>query len=136
MTPASARQGVVSGRVVTVLGISVTLEPARLERLPPHTQSLLLDLAGRGSSGQPAEPPSRRHRRAVLLAVPRVGCFPVRASLRYRRRSRRKSMAPGGFDQHASRRTVIGLGNAALAPRAAAGMLWALKERPPSFDST
>jgi len=133
MTPVSARQGVVSGRVVTVLGISVTLEPARLERLQPHTQSLLLDLAGRGSSGQPAEPPSRRHRRAVLLAVPRlqpvlqrVGCFPVRASLRYRRHSRRKSIAPGGFDQHASRRTVIGLGNAALAPRAAAGMLWAL----------
>ena len=35
----------------------------------------------------------------------------------------RKPIAPGGFDQHTSRRSVAGLGNAALASRAAAGML-------------
>src|SRR4029077_19420205 len=34
-----------------------------------------------------------------------------------------KSVAPGRFDQHASRCSVAGLGNAALASRAAAGML-------------
>src|SRR6476646_5658083 len=35
----------------------------------------------------------------------------------------RKSIAPGGFYQHASSRTITCLGDAALAPRAAAGML-------------